>query len=212
MAWTNPRTAAVGDLYTAPWYNAEVRDNLNWVVRPLMAPLTSFGDLVNTASAFDLFGGLVTIPGGTLGTKGALRVTVLGDYKNNSGATQKLTLGINVGGTTVWTDQTTDLPAAVARHDWTLEFLLAAKGTTIFLTGSWHYSTAGGATTGIGDASNATPAAGGPTIVPFGSNSTLGIDMASDRTLQVTGQHTNANANLSLQVQYATFELVGQGA
>lgn len=212
MAWTDPRTANVGDLYTAPWYNAEVRDNLSWVVRPLAAPLTSELEVVSSVTETDLLGGLVTVPGGTLGTKGMLRGTILGDYLNNTGSAKTFTPALKVGGTTVWADTTTTLASNTNRHDWTLEFHLGVKGTTIYVTGTWFYSTAAGATTGIGDLADTTPDGDGPQLIPFGSNGTLGIDMASDRTIQFTVIHSANSASLSIRRQYAVFELVGQGA
>lgn len=32
MAWTSPRTAAVGDVFTASWWNTDARDNLNAIL------------------------------------------------------------------------------------------------------------------------------------------------------------------------------------
>lgn len=209
MTWTNPRTAKVGDLYTAPWYNAEVRDNLNWVVRPLAAPLTTTID-VTTTSETDVFGGAVTIPGGTLGTSGMVRATVLGDYLNNSGNTRTFTLKFKLGGTELYNDVTNTLASSANRHDWVCEFCISLKTSVIYLGGVWHYSTAGGATSGIGAMSSTGTAPAGPSVIPFGSNGTPAMDMSVDRLLEMT--FTSSGASTSFRRHYAIFELVGQGA
>ena len=43
MPWNVPRTAAVGDVYTAAWYNADTRDNL---LETAPAKVTAAGDIV----------------------------------------------------------------------------------------------------------------------------------------------------------------------
>lgn len=53
MAWTAPRTANVGDVYTSAWYNADTRDNLLYLYQRPAAKL-----VLNTAQAISTGGGL----------------------------------------------------------------------------------------------------------------------------------------------------------
>src|SRR5215475_7585752 len=123
MTWTNPRTASVNDVFTTPWYNAEIRDNLLWVVRPLVPPITTEKDVVNTTTTTDLLlPTSLTITGGSIGANGSLRCLLLGDYLNQSGATRTLTLAIVLGATTLWQDTTALLGANASRRQWCLEF------------------------------------------------------------------------------------------
>lgn len=48
MAWTFPRTAGVGDVYTATWYNVHTRDNLR---ESAAARVTTAGDMVVATGA-----------------------------------------------------------------------------------------------------------------------------------------------------------------
>ena len=43
MPWTSPRTAGVGDTYTATWYNVHTRDNFR---ETAAAKVTTAGDMV----------------------------------------------------------------------------------------------------------------------------------------------------------------------
>ena len=215
MAWTNPRAAAVSDVFTAPWYNSEIRDDLLWVVRPLAPPITTEKDVVSSTSTTDLLlpTGL-TITGGSIGANGTLRAFLAGDFKNSTGSNQTITLSIVLGGTTLWSSITTTLATAANRHNWIMEFNITNCGAqnSQFLTGVWYYSTSNAAITGLGDLATVATAAAGPSVVPFGSNGKTTVDTASNQTLTVTALLSANSANLSIRREYASFELVGQGA
>jgi hypothetical protein len=41
-SYTTPRTANVGDIFTAAWYNAEIRDDIKWAHDTLISVGSSF--------------------------------------------------------------------------------------------------------------------------------------------------------------------------
>jgi hypothetical protein len=216
MTWTPPRFGTVGDTFTAPWYNAEVRDNFLWVPRPLVPPITTEKDVVSSTTPTDLLlpTGL-TIPGASIGANGALRCFLCGDYKNQTGATKTLTLSIVLGATTLWSDTTAGIASSAAgRHEWIMEFTIANCGAqnSNYMTGVWYMSTAAGAVTGIGDLAVTASGTDGPAIVPFGTNGKTAVDTSANQTLTVVATHSAIDANLSIRREYATFELIGQGA
>src|SRR5437016_8882562 len=113
MAWTRPRTWVAGEIVTASIMNGHVRDNLAWVVRPLVIASTEI-DVVNTAVETALLS--VTVTGGSMGVHGALRVVLTGDYLNNTGTARQLSMAIKLGATTIWSDASTAVPSTGSRH------------------------------------------------------------------------------------------------
>ncbi len=213
MAWTPVRDWDVGDIPGAAEFNEYMRDNLDWLVRPADVVYTAT-DVVNTVTATDLLGGAATIPGAYMGTRGAVRGFMMGDYKNQVGSTESFTLELKFGGTTVWKDTSGNLASNASRHIWLCEFLIANLGAanSQFSAGVFVYSKAGGATTGVGDLAGGAAAVDGPAVIPFGTTDTIAVDTTASCAIVFSCTHSVANASLSMRLKYASFELVGQAA
>jgi hypothetical protein len=172
---------------------------------------TTEKDVVSTVSETDLLNGEITIGAGVPGTDKMIRVTLLGDYLNNSGAARDLTLKIKFGGTTLWDETITAITATATRRAWRLVFeigMLGAANSQFFagvLSGSQ-----GAATTGLGDSvAVAHWSSNNGLSVAFGSNGTHSLDTATSKLLEVTATHSTNNASLSMRLKYALVEVKG---
>jgi hypothetical protein len=158
-------------------------------------------DVVNTAAETTLLS--ATVPANTLSTNRAVRLTLTGDYLNNSGANQTLTLRLKYGATTLYNDVTAVIATNAARRALRVEALLAAanSATAQALGGLISISAPGGTTNGLGDlgvaALTTTPITGAAV-----ENSATALAFA------LTAQHGAANASLSVRRLYAAFEPV----
>lgn len=161
-------------------------------------------DIVNTTVETDLLS--YSVPGGTLGEFGSLRVMIIADYLNNHTSTSTVTLKIKYGATTMYQDVTIAFPVSqAARYPVILSFILSSKGATNSqsLNGTLLYGSTGGANIGIGnlasDETNATtPFVGG----------TASEDSTASKTLAVTITHGTQNSNISFRRLYSSIEQV----
>lgn len=69
-----------------------------------------------------------TLPGGTLGTDGILRIRAGGYWQNSSGSTRTITLAISYGGTTLWQDVSATIPAGIT-DGWEMNLSLVANNS-----------------------------------------------------------------------------------
>lgn len=90
--------------------------------------VSSTTTIINTGTESDLY--RRTITGGTLGTTGALRLTVFGNYKNNEGNSRNLTLRLKYGATTMLTTPAMAQASGADRRQWFATFMLMAAGAT----------------------------------------------------------------------------------
>lgn len=204
MAWTTPATATVGQVLTAAWLNTYVRDNLN-ALYPL-TQITTEVDVVNTAAETNLIS--YSVAAGAMGTTRRLKVLIIGDYLNNSGAARTGILKIKFGGTTIVEQNSTPAINAHAnrrpvRFDFDIANLAAANVN--FLEGEFRLGSVGtAAVSGIGDVGVSTDLL----IASLASNGTTAIDTASAQTVAVTWQHSAANASLSMRLKYAAVQVI----
>lgn len=146
------------------------------------------------------------IPAGLLGTSGMLRLTLLGDYLNNSGSLFQHTLGVTFGGVTLFNSALAGtIPTATGRRPWRLDLNLTNLGVTNaqHLNGRMVMG-AGGAATGLGDA-------GGSKAwdFPFASADTNpAVDTTVAQTLTVNIGDDGTHANTRWRRKYACLELV----
>ncbi len=213
MAWTDPRDWAVGELPSAVQFNQYLRDNLKWVVRPADIKSTE-KEIVNSAAAADLLNGEITIPAGYMGTNGSVYGFMMGDYLNHSGSSRTLSIAMTFGATTIYSDTSGSISASTNRHNWWCEFTIANLAATNlqFMMGEFYWTTAAGATTGIGDLATTAPVSTGPWAIPFGSNGTFAEDTTAAKAITFTAQHNGTDPELSIRLKYASFELKGQAA
>lgn len=160
-------------------------------------------DIVNTAAETTLYS--YSVPGGTLGTNKALRVSILGDYLNNSGFSKNFTVKMKYGATTLWGD-VTSVPTNTTRRGFKLDMILAAINSTSAqsLAGSVFLSATGAPVTGTGaffDASTLHSLQ----VIPGGSSAE---DSTAAKTLAATVQHETAAATISLRANIRMIELL----
>lgn len=164
-------------------------------------------DIVNTTVETTLYS--FAVPANALGTNGLLRFTVFGDYLNNSGAGETMTLRIKFGGTTLYQDVTGSIAAATARRPFRIVGEIGNKGATNvqFLVAHWELGAAGSATTGIGDigAGGATGEIGQHVVASAGD---AAIDTTLAATLDITIAHSVASLSISMRRKYAVLELI----
>lgn len=162
-------------------------------------------DVVNTAAETSFYS--FSVPANVLDTQKMLRLTLYGDYLNNSGAGRTLTIRVKFGGNTYYNDVSGTLAASASRHPFRWEVLLGNRNATNVqsIGGYFSMGIAGGATTGLGDlATFATNTTGFET--PFYNDGA--VDTTAARTLEVTVQHSTNNASLSIRRQMAILEVL----
>lgn len=152
-------------------------------------------DVVNTAALTSILSQV--IPAGLMGTKGRLRISVIGDWKNQSGGAAGTRLQVLFGGTTMM-DGSNNLGTSVAnRAPWSLRFELGNLGVANaqFIEGRATFDDPSQAqlTTGMGTFTSA-PTSG----YEIGGSSA--VDTALAQTLEIKLAPTAANANLSFRI------------
>ncbi len=151
-------------------------------------------DVVNTAVETDLY--RFTVPAGLLGISGGLRITLVGDIRNNTGANQQPVLKVKFGGVSVGVTMQA-LTTNSLRRQFLLDVTLLAKGSADAQTFSGGYRT-GLPTTGAAFSA----------IFEQASllHSALAEDTAVDKDLAVTVTLPTADANLSFRRLNARLE------
>jgi hypothetical protein len=196
--WTPPRTWVTGEVPTAATFNTHVRDNLNSICHTQYVKATE-KDVANTAATIDVLNSEVTIPAGMVTATGSVTAKLIGDYLNNTGVNQALTLEIKLGTTTLFKDTTSNIGTSTARRPWTLDLLIGARNSQAsqFLAGVFTMGGTG-PLAGIGSLA----VSGAVTAFPIGS-AFAAVDMTAAQTLVVNATHSAANAALSFRLEYA---------
>lgn len=154
-------------------------------------------DVVNTSAVTSFFS--QSVPANTLGTNGAVFVTVNGFYLNNSGASRGLRFQISLGVTALWDDTTssTYFGATATAYPFYMQFLLANDGATNAQRMSGFIrigqATAASSAVGVGSLSQS----GDVSSTPF--HGTAAIDTTSAATLAVKVAHSTNNSSLQLR-------------
>jgi hypothetical protein len=160
-------------------------------------------DVVNSATETTIL--TTTIPAATLSTNRALRITIVGDYFNNSGASRIFTAALKLGGTTIAEDATTTLAASVTRRPFVIEAsignLESASAQVSRLT--LNIGAASAATVGVGNFASGAADAVLNTVVGTGT-----VNTAVDVALVVTVTHPAADANLSVKMKHVSVILI----
>lgn len=159
--------------------------------------------IVNTITETSTYS--VTVKGGALGANGAVRVTILGEYLNNSGAGATVTLRVKFGGVTIYQDVTASIATSALTRPFRLDFFLSNRNSTglNIMTGRVHIGNIVAATTGAGDL-----ATDGLLSTMIDSNPGGSIDTTLDQVFDVTIQHSVANANINWTRTYVVTELI----
>lgn len=164
-------------------------------------------DVVNTTTETDLLNGEITIAAGAMSTNKTAKVTLIGDYLNNSGGARTSIFRIKFGGTTIVAQDV--LPAVgvhANRRPWRVEFdIVNLNAANVnFLEGNfWLGGVGTTATSGIGDGT-----VGDLIMFSYASNGTMSIDTASAQVVAVTWTHPTAHASLSMRLKSALVEVI----
>ena len=166
-------------------------------------------DVVNTITETDILN--VSVPANTLGATGALRVTIVGDYLNNSGTARQVTFQVKFGasGSEVATfgEITTAVTTNSQRRPFRIEFTIFNKNATNSqgTEGFLH----------MGAAAVASVAGQGDFVSPsaeFINASFVGANLTADTTaamvLKVTCTHVLAAVTISCRKTFSLVELI----
>lgn len=145
-----------------------------------------------------------TVPGGIINSLKALRLTLFGNYSNNSGSTRTVRVRVKYAGT-IWYDDTTAAIASSAdAYPFFFQILLAGTGgATNNRIGGCLAIGAVGATTGRGDLATDEIVC----ITPISGNVVTG-DTSANQTLEVTIQHSFAASTIVWFQDYAILEVL----
>jgi hypothetical protein len=234
MNWPGTRTWTDDTLeHTAAKYNTAFRDLINYGVRQVavVGPREFSGqvltatDLLGTVAAgaaADAASTPITIPAGQMGTRGMLRLRVVGRLSNDSDVRATIDLEMKLGGVTFFHDATHALDPQVAAQPWELVLNVAALDDPAekFCIGFFQLGAADATATGLGNLGNVTESdIDGPMTYPIGSDGTFSIDTeAADANLEIMMTHTSLNPpaadldKLILTRKWACVELVGQAS
>lgn len=150
-------------------------------------------DVANSAAETDVIN--EEIPAGVLGTTGMIRVTLVGDYLNNTGAAKNLTVKLYLGGTTCQTVGAGGITATAARYPASYQFVIANQGA------------ANSQVVTADQPDFASPASPDPGEVQH-LPATVAVDTSQQQTLRVSVTHNAASANLIYTRRYYMIEFL----
>jgi hypothetical protein len=164
---------------------------------------TSESSLISGAAASSTTG--FRIPANTLGLNGAVRLTLVADYLNNTGANQTCAIRIKFGGTVFYGDLVSAITASANRYPVPVSVVLANLNATNsnLLQGTAPSWGGGAPTTG-----SVAGLIGAVTDSRMITSATQAIDTTVDQYLDVTAAHGAANASLSIRRLAAFAELL----
>lgn len=150
-----------------------------------------------------------TIPGGTVDANGELRLTLLNEYLNNSGANRSLTIKVKLGGATVMEDTTGNIGASALNRIINLEVRVSALGAT----NSQKVALFGVIPAASGAVGTVTTGTGMATTIITSLNWSSGLtaltqDMTASAVLEVTVTHPSTTATQTWTTYAATLELL----
>lgn len=157
---------------------------------------TTFAQVVNTLVETNLYS--FSVPGGTLGTSGIIRHTLVGTYFNNSGGAVTFTWRAYYGGFQIFGSPGVSRASSAAAFSFGLVLYLVATGATnTQIIGGWFDDEA---------ASSGIPAATATPLLTIGAS--IGTDSTVAQTLRVTGQMGTAAATINISFNGAVTELL----
>ena len=160
----------------------------------------SVTEVVSTVTETTVYSYSVT--GGTLSTNKMLRLIMIGDYLNNSGAARNLTLRAKYGATTIAEYAMTAIAASASRRAASLVLWLSANNAT--------NSQRAGSQVDLGAADSA---GSPPTTFTFQTgghevHNAVAEDSTAAKTLALTVEHSASDANLSFRAFDTQLELI----
>lgn len=122
-----------------------------WATGLIATTTASTTNITSSVTETSIFS--FTLPGGTLGTQGAVLIRLYGQYTNNTAANQTVTIKFKYGTTTIFAATTGAISTSANARSWYLEFVLFAdnSATAQRMGGSAGYiGVASAPTTGYG--------------------------------------------------------------
>lgn len=174
----------------------------------LVGSVTGTYDLVNSTTESSLISGAASsatsgfrIPANSLGLAGGVRLTLVGDYLNNSGGAQTCTIKIKFGGTVFYGDAVAAIAASANRYPIPICVVLVNLNLTNsnLIQGTAPAWGGGAPTTG-----SVAGLIGPMTDARIVTSTVQAIDTTADQYLDVTATHGAANASLSIR-RHAAF-------
>lgn len=204
MAWTTPRTWVAGELVTAALMNTHVKDNLDYLYTYAAATVqvfdrdTSVYDVVSTSTETTVYS--KSIVGGTLGTDGGLRLTMVGDYLYNNGGSDTVTIKVKYGSTTVFSMAVNTSTGANRGGQFLECFIMAGAATNAQRVYTrWIHS---------GSTQNNNAGAGASAAGTYvAAHNACAEDSTTSLNLVITAQPANGSANHSFRCQSVLLEL-----
>lgn len=206
MAWSIPRTWTTTELVTKTICDQHIRDQF---VELAHAVVVHDRDVTTTAVANTTTETTVyskSIVGGVLSTNKAVRLSIIGDYLNNSGSDSNFRVRVKYGATTVFDSGDAAMTASANTRGFKLDFMLSALNATNAQVGS--------CTVVIANASSATAGhASGSDVFITLSETHAGVaeDSTAAKTLLVTLQHGTAAATITANAYIAFLEYLTVG-
>lgn len=185
---------------TAEFPAAYSSANEKWTARQLansrVLQRTYSQQVVSSSTETDVF--TYTIAAGFLGATGALRLTIIGTYLNNSGGNRTLTVKIYLGSTVMYTVASANIAAAAGTRGFRMTCIMGNRNNTAV-------QDVGGdmAITTNPLFSSATALVG--TMTLYG---TATEDTTSSKVFKVSVTHSAIDASLEFDLQQAYLELL----
>ena len=175
-----------------------------WGALPATAPYlrdVSVTEVVSTLAETSVFSG--TVSGGALSTNKALRITLIGDHKNNCGGARGLKVRVKLGTTTLLLlDTGTSIGSNNARN-------VLMMSADISALNSASAQVASGRLTLSQDANGTDGAAHNASLIEVVAVHSASVeDTATDKTLAITFEHTHSDAQLSAKAFTVQVELI----
>lgn len=146
-----------------------------------------------------------TIPAGTFGATGAVRLSLLADYLNNSGGAATVTVKVKLGATTVFNGGMS-ASSNSNRSGHVLDVVIAACNATNAQRSYGRWSAPEGSENN--NAGVASAVGTSTHKVMEASHGAIAEDSTASLTLQVTVQHTVSHANISFRCHNALLEVL----
>jgi len=151
-------------------------------------------NVVSSSTETSLYGGAKTIKANTLGTFRSIRLEIEGDFLNNTGAGDKFTFRLAMGGATVLTLTPNDWTSNASRFAWRVTCRITASGSV----SAQHASCAMRSSDSAGVAGTSFV----PVLakMPQSFHNGITVTTSSDWTLNLTVQNDTNSANESTRV------------
>ena len=156
-------------------------------------------EVVNTVTETTIY--TYSIPADTFSTNRAVRVTMVGDYLNNSAGTPDFTVKLKLGSTTVLNRVESSVAVDTARRAVILKGIISAANSTSaqIAAGQMHFAAAGDGVTGTMGTNNSNS---------MGLRNNVAEDTTGALTLAITVTHSIANSAISYILRFVQLELL----